>query len=85
MIAQRSDHLYSVDMLVSTKPMAGYCLSSPQPRRNGDTRAMTRFRTRHGHQGKPVSSELSVVATPTPARTETQIHLHETAGVIQSP
>ena len=85
MIAQHSDRLYSVDMLVSTKPMAGYCLSSPQPRRNGDTRAMTRFRTRHGHQGKPFSPELSVVATPTPARTETQIHLHETAGVIQSP
>jgi len=85
MIAQRSDRLYNVDMLVSTKPMAGYCLSSPQPRRNGDTRAMTRFRTRHGHQGKPFSPELSVVATPTPARTETQIHLHETARVIQSP
>ena len=31
MIAERSDRLYSADVLVSTKPMAGYCLSSPQP------------------------------------------------------
>ena len=85
MIAEHSDRLYSADVLVSTKPMAGYCLSSPQPRRNRATRAMTRVRTRPGHQGKPFSPELSVVATPTPARTETQIHLHETAGVIQSP
>ena len=85
MIAEHSNRLYSADVLVSTKPMAGYCLSSPQPRRNGATRAMKRFLARHGHQGKSFSPELSVVATPTPARTEIQIHLHETAGVIQSP
>ncbi len=85
MIAKHSDRLYSTDVLVSIKPMAGYCLSSPQLRRNGATRPMTRFLTPHGHQGKPFSPELSVVATPTPAPTETQIHLHERAGVIQSP
>ena len=37
MIAEHSDRLYSTDVLVSIKPMAGYCLSSPQPRRNGAT------------------------------------------------
>jgi hypothetical protein len=48
MIAEHSDRLYSTDVLVSIKPMAAYCLSSPQPRRNGATRAMTRVRTRPG-------------------------------------
>jgi hypothetical protein len=53
MIAEHSNRLYSADVLVSTKPLAGYCLSPPQPRRNGATRAMTRSRTRHGPRENP--------------------------------
>ena len=85
MIAEHSDRLYSTNMLFQSSLWRAIACRPRSPVVTAPRAPVTRFLTRHGHQGERFSPELSVVATPTPAPTETPIHLHERAGVIQSP